>query len=38
MLHQFQRSFARLREFEVLYLAALFLIVFSAGGLLSLAL
>jgi len=38
MLHQLQRSLTRLREFEVLYLAALFIIVFSAGALLSLAL
>ncbi len=37
MLHQLQRSFARLREFEALYLAALILIVSSAGALLSLA-
>jgi len=36
MLHQLQRSLTRLREFEVFYLAALFLIVFSAGALLSL--
>ena len=38
MLHLLQRSFDRLRETEVFYLAALFLIVFSAGALLSLAL
>ena len=37
MLHQFQRSFARLREFEILYLVALFFIVLSAGALLSVA-
>ncbi len=37
MLHQLPRSLTRLREFEILYLAALFVIVFSAGALLSLA-
>jgi hypothetical protein len=42
MLHQLQRStlgiLTRLRDTEVFYLGALFLIVFSAGALLSLAL